>query len=493
MGNCCKSDQHHVHNQHAKIPDSPMHYVKSFTLQVSNSITDISNDFIFDKVIGKGHFGIVRKGYLKQASNIEVAIKSRHKKYINYDDFKLRREIEILKYTDHPNIVKYYECFEDDEYIHIVTEYCSGGELFTKIISKGSYSEEEAKLLVYKMFKVVNYLHCKGIIHRDIKPENFMFENNEENAEFRLIDFGLSIMMNDGLERIKENRIIGSPLYIAPEALEGEYGYEGDIWSLGVIMFALLSGKVPFPGRKTNDIFELIRKCDYKLIGPKWKNVSNSAKDLISKILVKNPRERITALQVINHPWLAEARHTIDLQVDTQVINNLRSFKSISRIRYEGISEYVKYLNIPHLIPIRSTFLALDTEHTGKLRPRVLTKALRSFHIFLSEHRISKILKYTSYLSQDYLTYTNFVCAVISTTEISINSDKITQIFQKLDSDRCGQITSNDIIEYMKRKGITIPLNQAEDMIQEVTQGEDIIILEEFQDHLLNIDISNTD
>jgi calcium-dependent protein kinase len=492
MGNCCKPDQHLTHTLNNKHPEQHVSpYARPVSLQISTAPADISHYFVFDKVIGKGHFGIVRSGYLRQDKSIEVAIKSLHKKNVGYDVLKLRREIEILKYADHPNIIKFYDCYEDQEYLHIVTELCSGGELFTKIISKGCFLEDEAKKLVYKMFKVINYLHCKGIIHRDIKPENFLFEDKEEDAEFKLIDFGLSNMVSDGSDQIKERRIIGSPLYIAPEALKGEYGFECDVWSLGVILFALLSGKVPFPGRTANEIFDLIKKCEYRLTGPIWDNISESAKDLISRILIKDPHERITTLQVLNHPWLTEAKLAIDQQIDTEVIDTLKCFKPISKIRYEGISEYVKYLNIPQLRFIRTTFLALDTEHTGKLRPEVLKETLKSLNISFSKHRISKILKYTSYLSQEYMTYTNFLCAVVSQSDVSINNSIIQHVFQQIDSDLCGKITPEDLIEYMRRKGISIPVTQAQEMILEVTQNEPAISYEEFEDHILCINLKN--
>ena len=138
----------------------------------------------------------------------------------------LQRELTILKRVDHPNIIKLYEVFEDEKYIHIVMEYCSGGELYDRIEKKKKFSEKEAAFLMYKLFHAINHLHTLNISHRDLKPENCLFDTKKENAEVKLVDFGLASKFNKDLGM---STVVGTPYYVAPEILSGHYGPECDI------------------------------------------------------------------------------------------------------------------------------------------------------------------------------------------------------------------------------------------------------------------------
>ena len=157
----------------------------------------------------------------------------------------LQRELEILKEVDHPNIIKLYEIYEDQEYLHMVMEYCSGGELFDKVIQKVHFSEKEAASIMYKLFNAINHLHSVHISHRDLKPENCLFDSHSEDAEIKIIDFGLSTKFGED-EESSMHTLVGTPYFVAPEVLLKNYGPQCDIWSLGVIMFTLLVGHPPF-------------------------------------------------------------------------------------------------------------------------------------------------------------------------------------------------------------------------------------------------------
>lgn len=185
---------------------------------------DIATRYTIGTQIGQGSFGKVRLcSPLNNPSKI-LAVKTLKKSHVKYLR-KMRKEVDYLASLDHPNIVRLYEYYENTKNVHIVIEYCSGGDLSTKIISKGYYGEKEAANIIKKILRAVNHLHKVKICHRDIKCENFMFESEEDDAELKLIDFGLSNKFND----LQMTSIVGTPYYIAPEVLNGFYGPECDI------------------------------------------------------------------------------------------------------------------------------------------------------------------------------------------------------------------------------------------------------------------------
>jgi calcium-dependent protein kinase len=208
----------------------------------------------------------------------------------------LKREIEILKEVDHPNIIKLVDVYEDEKYLHLITEVCSGGELFDRIIAKthtaeGHFSEHDAAKLVYSILDAIRYCHdVKQIVHRDLKPENFLFLTEADDSPIKIIDFGLSRhdTQNFGVMKTK----VGTPYYVAPEVLNREYTKSCDIWSIGVISYILLCGYPPFYGDSDNEIFESVRVGRFDFPSPDWDNISGNAKDFVCSLLKKSPDER---------------------------------------------------------------------------------------------------------------------------------------------------------------------------------------------------------
>ena len=154
----------------------------------------------------------------------------------------IKEEVKILTKLDHPNIVKYYETYDDEKYIYLVMEYIGGGELFEKIAEQKNqtFTENVAREYLQKLIGACHHMHAQGIVHRDIKPENIMLSDNNE---VKLIDFGLSKRRNPN-DKLKT--IAGTPYYMAPEVLKGVYDEKADIWSLGVLLYVFMSGYLPF-------------------------------------------------------------------------------------------------------------------------------------------------------------------------------------------------------------------------------------------------------
>nr|CAB3227513.1 calcium/calmodulin-dependent protein kinase type IV-like [Phallusia mammillata] len=238
-------------------------------------------------------------------------------------------EIGILLTLSHPNIIKLKDIYESDTQIHLILEYVNGGELFDRIVEKGFYSERDAANVIQQILEAVAYLHSKNIVHRDLKPENLLYSDDSENAVLKVADFGLS-RINDK-ETMKT--ICGTPGYVAPEILLGkQYTESIDIWAVGVIAYILLCGFEPFYDERGDQaMFQKILKCDYEFISPYWDGVSANAKDLVKKLLVLDPKKRLTARQALQHPWV-RGKATNFVHMDTTV-DKLKKFNARRKVK----------------------------------------------------------------------------------------------------------------------------------------------------------------
>jgi len=261
--------------------------------------------------LGSGAFSVVKEGIHKKDGS-KVAIKVIQKTTVAGEDIKLlRREITNLKTLDHPNILKLYEVYEDKQQFYLVMELVQGKELFDKIVERGQYSERDASHITRQFVSAIEYLHSKGIAHRDLKPENILSVGSGEKEVIKVADFGLS--KNFGDEKMMTS--CGSPGYVAPEVLECEtYDKSVDMWSIGVILYILLVGYPPFYADSDPALFKKIMACDYSF-GEGWDVVSESAKDLIKHLLVKDPKQRFNAGQALNHPWLKQGKDLSEKQL----------------------------------------------------------------------------------------------------------------------------------------------------------------------------------
>jgi len=258
---------------------------------------NILDFYAIGQEIGRGAFSVVREGYHTKTGK-RVAIKSIRNKAIK--NKLLMREIEIMKKVDHPNILKLYEVFESKNYLHLVLEHVTGGELFNHIVTRGEYSEKDASSIVRQIISAVAYLHTNNIAHRDLKPQNLLCSSTDGN-DIRVADFGLSKMFGNG-ESLKT--CCGSPEYVAPEVLECKsYSKACDMWSVGIITYVLLTGRFPFWHKNKSQLYDLIRYANYGW--PPGLEISTEAQDLISHLLDKSPDKRYTAEQALQHQWIA--------------------------------------------------------------------------------------------------------------------------------------------------------------------------------------------
>lgn len=213
-------------------------------------------------------------------------------------------ELCVLRRVRHTNIIQLMEVFETAERVYMVMELATGGELFDRIIARGSFTERDATRVLQMVLDGVKYLHTLGITHRDLKPENLLYYHPGADSKIIITDFGLASSRKKGDECLMKTTC-GTPEYIAPEILVRKpYTNAVDMWALGVISYILLSGTMPFEDDNRMRLYRQILKGKYSFSGEPWPSVSNLAKDFVERILTVDPSERLTAGQALKHPWI---------------------------------------------------------------------------------------------------------------------------------------------------------------------------------------------
>ncbi|KAG0464311.1 hypothetical protein HPP92_020380 [Vanilla planifolia] len=295
---------------------------------------DISSRYELGNELGRGEFGVT---YLctDKVTGENLACKSISKRKLRtaVDIEDVRREVEIMRHLPvHANIVSLKDTYEDDNAVHLVMELCEGGELFDRIVARGHYTERAAAIVTKTIVEVVQMCHKHGVMHRDLKPENFLFANKKENAALKAIDFGLSVFFTPG-ERFTE--IVGSPYYMAPEVLKRNYGPEVDVWSAGVILYILLCGVPPFWAETEQGVAQAIIRSVIDFKRDPWPKVSDSAKDLVKRMLDPDPKHRLTAQEVLDHPWLQNAKKAPNVNLGETVRARLQQFSVMNKFKRE--------------------------------------------------------------------------------------------------------------------------------------------------------------
>ncbi|KAG0466307.1 hypothetical protein HPP92_017887 [Vanilla planifolia] len=321
----------------------------------------LSDDYEVVDVLGRGGFSVVRRGVRRlNGSRKHVAIKTLKRlgftppgmsrgspgqkpptwKQVSISDALLTNEILVMRkivedVSPHPNVIHLYDVYEDMYGVHLVLELCSGGELFDRIVAHERYSEVEAAEVVRQIACGLGALHRANIVHRDLKPENCLFLDSGEHSSLKIMDFGLS-SVEDFTDPIVA--LFGSIDYVSPEALsQRQVTSASDMWSLGVILYILLSGCPPFHATSTTDKQHRILAGDFSFEEHTWKTITSSAKDLISSLLAVEPYRRPTAADLLKHPWVVGDCAKQEL-MDAEVVSRLQSFNARRKFRAAAIA-----------------------------------------------------------------------------------------------------------------------------------------------------------
>ncbi|CDF37382.1 Protein-serine/threonine kinases Rhodoplastic [Chondrus crispus] len=273
----------------------------------SSRASGVDDFYRFGQLLGEGAFAQVKLAVDKEKGD-KCAIKIIKKH--GYDPSEMEylvREMDIMKSVSHPHIVNTIDIFDSPSHLHIVLEYMQGGELFDIIADAGSFSEQQAAQVTRDVIKGIQYLHMHDIVHRDIKPENVLCVSKSWPLLVKLADFGLADFSKDGEIKSEQPSMIGTPGYVAPEVVNKEkYGTPVDMWAVGVLLYIMLSGKMPFYGRDDNACLRMISTGKYTMPPQEWSKISTDGKSLVRGLLQADPNKRLTANAALQHKWLED-------------------------------------------------------------------------------------------------------------------------------------------------------------------------------------------
>lgn len=351
----------------------------------------------------------------------------------------IQNEIQILTELDHPNIVKIYEYFETDDKFYMVMELFKGKPLF-KNIKLFRHNEEKCAEILYQLLRALNYIHQKGIIHMDIKAENILYLN----GEIKVIDFGLSCFNS---YKKKLNKMIGTKIYFAPEVMKHNYSYKCDIWSSGVLLFALLTAKMPFDGGSDQMIFNNIKNKKFNYNLKKDTRISWEAKEFVKLMLTIDPEKRPPANTLLSHKFL-QKRPKLEFKGSSiRLLQNVNQFhlknKLQRRIYYFFVHNMV--LQKEHE-KFGKVFRQLDKDGDGELSRSEIQEGFKILGKEESTEELDRIFEIIDVDGDGAISYTEFVAAAFEKTEF-LKEDRISQFFQALDSKKVGAIRIDDIIQ----------------------------------------------
>lgn len=325
-------------------------------------VTPFTDEYDLKEDIGIGSYSVCKR-CVHRLSGISYAVKIMDKDKVDPSE-----EVEILlRFGHHPNIITLRDVFDNGNKVYMVTELLMGKELLDKILQQKFFSEREASAVLQIVAKTVEYLHHNGVVHRDLKPSNILYADTSGNPEsLRICDFGFAKQLR------ADNGLLMTPCYtanfVAPEVLKRQ-GYDAacDIWSLGVLLYTMLAGHTPFangPNDTPNDILGRIGEGKFTLAGGNWDSVSLAAKDLVARMLHVDPHKRLTASDVLNHPWIAQRDNLPHMRLTLQ---NPAEVKGAVVATFKALNSQPK---MPALEPVGASFLA---QRRGKNRPKSST------------------------------------------------------------------------------------------------------------------------
>jgi len=443
------------------------------------------SEYEIQEKLGEGAYGCVYKVKQKTTSFLR-AVKAIKRKHI--DSVSFSNEIAVLKTVDHPNIIKLFECYYDNNYYYMVEEYCSGGDLFDYIQKQKYFSEKKAAIIFKQLISAINHLHKKKIVHRDLKPENIVFikSNNKDDIFIKIIDFGTSVSFKNG----HLTQELGTIYYIAPEVFKSKYNEKADVWSCGIILYTMLCGHPPFMGSNEEKIKNKILNC--KLIFPssEFKNVSHDAINFIKQLLEFNPDKRLSAEKSLENKWLNSTCNNKDYDekiLKSDIIGNLSKFKSKVTLQKATLAFLTNQISINQEIQkLKDEFDKIDENKDGEISKPELIKCLETMYPSVEAiKKANEIFEEIDFNNDGSISFSEFLTVNMKKEQI-LNEDMLIKAFKLFDLDGNGYITINELKETMPFE--IVSNQQWIDLVSEVDKDGDCqISFEEFKEMMQKI------
>jgi calcium-dependent protein kinase len=392
-------------------------------------------------ILGSGASGPVHlaKFASEKKGNRQFAVKSFRKRGLTPEAKKeLRGEVEVYLKLDHPHVARLEDVYETDRELHLVMELMSGGELYARLAQRRHYSEADAAQTCRQMLLAIAYLHAHSIVHRDLKLENFLYER-QDTEHLKLIDFGFAKYHERGSGKM--SRSCGSLHYIAPEVLRHSYDEKADMWSLGVIVYMLLTGNPPFYG-STDE------KCLYRIqrgepsFSKRWWKLSGGAQTFVLSLLALDPEARPSAADALKRPWICMVE-TPKVTIDGEVLSSLRSFAHSSHFRRACLSMMAWSLTLEDQLELRQQFQLLDTNKSGTISQHELARVLQAnFNIDSAE--TEALFKGLDTKGSKEIGYAEFLAAAMK-KRMCMHEDVLHATFERFDVQGTGEITTANL------------------------------------------------
>eukprot|EP00850_Spirogloea_muscicola_P019903 SM000202S05874 [mRNA] locus=s202:47219:50856:- [translate_table: standard] len=427
---------------------------------------DVTEHYELQKELGRGLFGVTKVAVDKKTGEV-LACKTINKRRLRSDNHEaIKQEAKILAHvSSSPHIAALKATFEDELSVHFVMEICTGGMLYDSITAKGHYSEKQAANILRQIVSIIDYLHGVGVMHRDLKLENFMLATAEENAPLKAIDFGLSTFFEPG-QKFRE--LVGSAYYVAPEVLNRDYGPECDIWSAGVILYMLLCGVPPFWDVSEAGICEAVLRGEVDLSSDPWPTISDSAKDLITRMLEMDPFERITTKQILAHDWVRKDGVASDAPIKCPVWERVRRFVVMNKLKRTAFAFIAEHCLEPdEARQIRKKFEHFDHNQDGQITFEDLLKGLRSVNVDAPEEDIRRIFDAADVDNSGTLNFGEYASTIMVKY---MDNTRIQRAFNYFDQDGDGYIT---MAELQAAMNVDMQPGMLEGLVQEVDTNED--------------------
>ncbi|PRW20925.1 calcium-dependent kinase 26-like [Chlorella sorokiniana] len=476
--------------------------------------------------LGSGTFGIVHVAVHKETGE-RFAVKSMPKRFAGdgtLEAYYVRRvlnevdicnhlgsdsvlnEVDICNHLGRSlNVCYLYEVFEDGTCVDLVMELCAGGQLWDKV-KMGSYSEKDAQRLVREMARAVAQCHGMDVMLRDIKPENFMFLDKTPDSPLKAIDFGISVFCKPG--QYVDVRA-GTPIYIAPEVLRMNYTLSADVWSLGIVAYQLLTGRLPFSGEdgqevsdeymakqqyNNKDVFRAVLKAELDFTSPPWDTLSAAARDFVQSCLNRDEKKRPTAEQLLQHPWLQDEADISDVPFADTIVQRLQRYGLYGRFRQVALKALMQSIaeqdgeSSQQFRDMRRVFEQMDRNADGRVTYSELKAALQSGHFQLSPSEVEQLAEQLDSQHSGTIDWSEWVAAMADWRSFQGTRDwdvLIGRAFAAMDPNGDGVISAEELEQLLcGEDGCEFP-DTVEAALREADRDHDgVVSMQDFKEFI---------